>query len=80
MIVVCDVVGCEYGDRVLGCKDFYCNMVNDFSVLIDCCNICFYGIFILIMFFFDFFVCFFIMEELIWYRLVICVDFVDING
>lgn len=80
MTVVCDVVGCEYGDRVLGCKEFHCNMVNDPSVLTDCCNTCSYGALIPTTPSLDFSVRPFTTEEPTRHRPATCVDSADING
>lgn len=80
MTVVCDVVGCEYGDRVLGCKEFHCNMVNDPSVLTDCCNTCSYGTLIPTTPSLDFSVRPYTTEEPTRHRPATCVDSADING
>ena len=39
------LAGCEYGDRVKGCKAYHCNMVTtDDTVLKECCQTCSYGV------------------------------------
>ncbi|KAK3101129.1 hypothetical protein FSP39_001178 [Pinctada imbricata] len=38
------ISGCEYGDRVNGCKTYHCNLVTtDNNVLSECCSTCSYG-------------------------------------
>lgn len=74
------VAGCEYGDRVLGCKDFHCNMVNDPSVLTDCCNTCSYGTLIPTTPSLDFSVSPFTTEAPTRHRPASCVDSAEING
>lgn len=73
-------IGCEYGDRVLGCKDFHCNMVEDPNVLTDCCKTCSFGTLIPTTPAPDFSVRPFITDKPTEHRPHICVDRAEING
>ncbi|XP_062571153.1 uncharacterized protein LOC134233180 [Saccostrea cucullata] len=74
------IAGCEYGDRVLGCKDFHCNMVEDPKVLTDCCKTCSYGTLIPTTPAPDFSVHPFPTEKPSDHRPRTCTDFAEING
>nr|XP_022334633.1 uncharacterized protein LOC111131411 [Crassostrea virginica] len=74
------VAGCEYGDRVLGCKDFHCDMVEDPNVLTDCCQTCSFGTVIPTTPLLDFSVRPYTTEKPTAHRPASCVDSAEING